>query len=418
MVTEVKTATVCVVGAGYVGLPLSDNLARSYRVISYDIDAEKIKSLAERNGNPNHSFTTDPEQIAEADFITICVPTPLSGGKRPDMSYIKASAATVGRHMKKGAIVIVESSVYPGATEELFKPILEETSGYICGEDFKLAYSPERINPGDCEHDVDKVTKIVSAGDDETLERVADMYRHVTPHIFKARNIRTAEAAKLVENTQRDLNIALMNELSMMFQKMGIETRDVLDAAATKWNFQRLSPGLVGGYCIPVVPYFLVQKAEEYGYHAQIILAGRAVNDYMPRHVTEMMVKSLNERGKVIKGSKVLIIGCSYKDNVADTRETPAKNLIKELREYGIEVTGYDPLAKNGERDLKIKLIRSLDEAPKPDGIVLAVIHDIFKGISLEKIKSISSPCPVIIDIPGFLDKPGINKSGAVYRRL
>jgi UDP-N-acetyl-D-glucosamine/UDP-N-acetyl-D-galactosamine dehydrogenase len=418
MVTEIKTATVCVVGAGYVGLPLSNALARNYKVISYDIDADKIKNLSELYGDDSHIFTTDSTQIADADFITICVPTPLSEGKRPNMSYIKEAAATIGRHMKKGAIVIVESSVYPGATEELFKPILERVSGYKCGKDFYLAYSPERINPGDTEHDVDKVTKIVAADDPETLEIVADLYRHVTPHIFKARNIRTAEAAKLVENSQRDLNIAFVNELTMMFQKMGLNTGDVLEAAATKWNFQNLSPGLVGGYCIPVVPYFLVQKAEESGYHPQIILAGRAVNDQMPRHIAEMTVKSINEAGKVIKGSKVLIIGCTYKENVADTRETPIRNVINELREYGVEVFGYDPLVKNGQKDFGIKFIRLLADAPKMDGIILAVVHDACRGISLDTLCNISNPLPVIIDLRGFLEMPEVPDSEIIYKRL
>jgi UDP-N-acetyl-D-galactosamine dehydrogenase len=289
MVTEIKTATVCIVGAGYVGLPLSNSLARSYRVISYDIDTEKIRSLSEQNENPNHNFTTDPAHIAEADFISICIPVPLSEQKRPDMSAIKEATTVVGWHMKKGATVIVESSVYPGATEELFVPILERASGYECGKDFQIAYSPERINPGDSEHDIERVTKIVAAADPQTLERVANLYRHVTPHVFKAKSIQTAEAAKLVENTQRDLNIAFVNEVAMILDKMGISTQDVLEAAATKWNFLNFSPGLVGGYYIPVVPYFLVQKAEEAGYHPEIILAGRSVNDRMPKHVVEMV---------------------------------------------------------------------------------------------------------------------------------
>lgn len=418
MVTEVKTATVCVVGAGYVGLPLSRVFARSYRVISFDTDANKVKTLSEQHGNPNHSFTTDHRQITGADFIAICVPTPLARDKRPDMSYIKEAAAIVGWNMKRGATVIVESSVFPGATEELLKPILEQKSGYICGRDFNLAYSPERINPGDLEHSVDKVTKIVAACDEETLESVADLYRHVTPNIFKVRNIRTAEAAKLVENTQRDLNIALINELSMIFQKMGINTNDVLDAAATKWNFQRLSPGMVGGYCIPVVPYFLVQKAQEYGYQPQVILAARAVNDYVPKHIAEMAIKSINSVGKVIKNSRVIVMGCTYKENVGDTRESPVRALIAELCEFGIEVIGYDPLVKNGQRDLGIKFITSLAEAPNVDGIILTVVHDIFKGISLDNLKNIMNSYPFIIDVRGFFDTPEMRNSMIIYKRL
>jgi len=418
MLIETRSATVCVVGAGYVGLPLSQVLARSHRVISYDIDANKMKILSERNGDPNHSFTTDPRQIAKADFITICVPTPLAEDKRPDMSYIKEAAAVVGRHMKKGAIVIVESSVYPGATEELFKPILEQESGYECGRDFKLAYSPERINPGDSEHNVDKVTKVVAACDEEALDRVSDLYRYVTPNIFRASNIRTAEAAKLVENTQRDLNIALVNELSIIFQRMGISTSEVLDAAATKWNFHKYSPGLVGGYCIPVVPYFLMQKAEEHGYHPQVVLAGRATNDYMPSHIAEMAVRSINDVSKVIKGSNVLIMGCTYKENVSDTRETPVRDVIKELRRYGVEVYGYDPLVENGEKDFGFAFIRELQGAPKMDCIILAVAHDIFRGIFLDNLRNIMNSHPIIIDVRGFFDIPEIRNSDIIYRRL
>lgn len=418
MITTVKTDTICVVGAGYVGLPLSKVLSNSYRVISFDIDEEKVKNLSEQNVNPNHIFTADPRLIAQADYILVCVPTPLSKGKRPDMSHVKDAAAIVGRHMKKSATVIVESTVFPGATEELVKPILEQTSGYECGKDFKLAYSPERINPGDLEHSVDKVTKIVAACDEETLNRVADLYRHVTPKIFKARNIRTAEAAKLVENTQRDLNIALINELSMLFQRMGLSTKDVLDAAATKWNFQRLSPGMVGGHCIPVVPYFLVQKAEEYGYHPQIILAGRAVNDSMPKHIAELAVKSINSVGKALKGSRVLIMGCTYKENVPDARETPVKGVISELSEYGIEVYGYDPLVKDGEKELGIRFIDVLSESPRLDAIIIAAVHDIFREVSLDLLLSIMNPCPVIIDVRGFLDTPEIRNLGIIYKCL
>jgi len=418
MATSVKTETICVVGAGYVGFPLARVLSDSYPVVSYDVNEPKIRELAAQNENRDHIFTTDPGYITEADYILICVPTPLSEGKRPDMSYIKEAAAVVGRHMKKGAIVIVESSVYPGATEELFKPILEEASGYECGRDFKLAYSPERINPGDTQHSIDNVTKVVAACDRETLDRVVELYRHVTPNIFKARNIRTAEAAKLVENTQRDLDIALVNELAMLFQKMGISTQDVLDAAATKWNFHRLSPGMVGGYCIPVVPYFLVQKAQEYDFHPRIILAGRAVNDNVPGHIADMTIRAINEAGKVIKGSKVLIMGCTYKENVADTRETPVRGVIRVLREYGVEVYGHDPLVSDGEAELGIPFVKELQEAPKMDGVILAVVHDIFKGLSLGQLLRILKPPPVIIDVRGFLDTPGVRDLGIIYKSL
>ncbi len=327
------------------------------------------------------------------------------------MSYVRAAATVVGQHMKKGVVVTLESSVYPGVTEEIVKPILEKESGYQYGTEFRVAYSPERINPGDTEHNVDKVTKIIAANDEETLELLEELYQNVTPKLFKAANVKTAEAAKLVENTQRDLNIALVNELSLMFEKMGLNTKDVLDAAATKWNFQRFSPGLVGGYCIPVVPYFLVHKAEEYGYHPQVILAGRAINDSMPKHIAEMAIKSINNAGKVIKGSKALIIGVTYKENVEDTRETPVRETIKELQEYGIDVWGYDPIAKDPEQAFGIKFIKDLDKAPKIDCIIMAVTHDIFKELTLERFEYIMNPNPTLIDLRGmFNQKPGIEK--------
>jgi UDP-N-acetyl-D-glucosamine/UDP-N-acetyl-D-galactosamine dehydrogenase len=417
-VTLVRTATICVVGAGYVGLPLSDAFAKHFKVVSYDIDLEKIVQLSGSGNNPNHTYTTDAAQISEADFICICVPTPLSEGKRPDMSFIKSATAVVGHWMKTGAVVVVESSVYPGATEELLKPILERESGFTCGRDFKLAYSPERINPGDDAHNVDKVTKIVAGCDEETLECVAALYQTVTPQVFKAKDIRTAEAAKLVENIQRDLNIALVNELSMIFEKMGMSTCDVLEAAATKWNFQKLSPGLVGGYCIPVVPYFLVQKAREYGCSPQIILAGRAINEYIPRHIAEMTFKSLNNAGKVIKDSKVLIMGCTYKENVEDARETPVREVIKELHEYGLQIWGYDPFVKNGARDFGIKFVEDLTECPKIDCLILTVAHESFRRISAAELISTMDPSPVIIDIPGLFDIPEIHCAGIAYKRM
>jgi len=274
--------------------------------------------------------------------------------KDPDLSYVRSAAEVVGKNLKKGAIVVLESTVYPGVTEEVMVPVLEEQSGLRCGIDFKVGYSPERINPGDEEHSLDKITKIVAGMDDETTGRLAELYGLITT-VYKAKDIKTAEAAKVIENIQRDLNIALMNELAIIFQKLGLDTKSVLEAAATKWNFHKYSPGLVGGHCIPVDPYYLVYKAKELGYHPQVILAGRAINDSMPKHVAEMTIKALNDVGKVIKGSKVLIMGMAYKENVADTRETPVKGIIKELEEYGIEIYGYDPLLNDIESEFEVK---------------------------------------------------------------
>jgi UDPglucose 6-dehydrogenase/UDP-N-acetyl-D-galactosamine dehydrogenase len=327
-----KNITVCIVGLGYVGLPLAEAFSSHLKTIAFDIDEEKVKRLSESNNENNMEFTSDPSKINQADFVLICVPTPVTKSKEPDLSFVKSAAEIVGLHLKKGAIVILESTVYPGVTEEVVAPILdlENESGLKCGADFKIGYSPERINPGDEAHDLTKITKIVAGMNDETTETLAELYGLIT-NVYKAKDIKTAEAAKVIENIQRDLNIALMNELAIIFHKMHLDTKSVLEAAATKWNFHPYKPGLVGGHCIPVDPYYLVYKAKELGYHPQVILAGRAINDYMPKHVAEMAIKGLNEVGKVIKGSKVLIMGLTYKENVPDTRESPVKEMVKEL---------------------------------------------------------------------------------------
>jgi nucleotide sugar dehydrogenase len=298
--------TVCVIGLGYVGLPLAEAFSKHLKTIGFDIDGEKLEELKRDNNEDGLEFTTDPTRIREADFVLISVPTPVAKSKEPALSYVKSAAEIIGKNLKKGATVVLESTVYPGVTEEAVAPILERESGLRCGMGFKIGYSPERINPGDEAHALDKITKIVAGMDEEATVALSSLYDMITT-VYKAKDIRTAEAAKVIENVQRDLNIALMNELSLIFGKMGLDTTAVLEAAGTKWNFHPYSPGLVGGYCIPVDPYYLVHKAEEVGYHPQVILAGRAINDHMPKHVAQMMIKGLNEVGKVIKGSKVLI---------------------------------------------------------------------------------------------------------------
>jgi len=351
--------------------------SKSLKVIGFDTDGSKVKELRQNNNNQNLSLTANLEEINQADFIIICVPTPVTTSKEPDLSYVKSAAEIIGRNMRKGSVIILESTVYPGVTEEVVKPILEEESGLKCGKEFKIAYSPERINPGDKEHTIDKIIKVVAGMDEETSEIVAQLYRKVAPDVFKAKDIKTAEAAKVIENIQRDLNIALVNELALIFGEMGLNTKDVFDVAATKWNFQSYSPGLVGGHCIPVDPYYLVYKAKELGYHPQVILAGRAINDYMPKHVAEMTIKALNDVGKVIKGSRVLIMGLTYKENVADVRETPVKGIIEELKEFGIEIYGYDPLLSDIEDEFSIKMVKDLAKI-KADAFILAVAHDAF----------------------------------------
>jgi UDPglucose 6-dehydrogenase/UDP-N-acetyl-D-galactosamine dehydrogenase len=417
-VPDLTNSIVCVVGAGFVGLPLANAFAKKMKVVTYDIDHVNIARLKKNNDNPNHIFTTDPKTIATADFICICVPTVINKSKEPDMSYVQSATTVIGKHLKRGATVILESSVYPGATQELVKPIIEKESGYTCGVDFKLAYSPERINPGDNEHNVDKITKIVAADDDETLELVAHLYMMITPNVFKAKNIRTAEAAKLIENIQRDVNIALVNEISIILEKMNLNTKDVIDAAATKWNFQRYYPGMVGGYCIPVVPYFFTHKLEEYGYHSRIILAGRSINDDMPKYVAEMAVKSLNKAGKVIMNSKILIMGLSYKANVIDFRESPVKTLIAELKEYGIDIWGYTTESEAAQKVFDIKLINNLSCSQCFDCVIVTVAHDEFKATKLNELKGIMNPQPILIDLPGLFDTDEAYKKGFIYKRL
>jgi len=411
-------AIVCVVGLGYVGLPLAEAFSKSLKVIGFDIDREKLHKLAENNTNQNLIFSDRAEQISRADFVIVCVPTPVTKSKEPDLSHVEDAARITGQNMKRGSVVILESTVYPGVTEEVVKPILESESGLKCGEDFKIAYSPERINPGDKEHTIAKITKVVSGMDEETTELMAELYRKVTPHIFKARDIKTAEAAKVIENIQRDLNIALMNELSFTFDKMGLSTKDVLDAAATKWNFHHYSPGLVGGHCIPIDPYYLVYKAKKLGYHPQVILAGRAINDYMPKHIVQITIKALNEVGKVIKGSKVLIMGLTYKENVPDTQESPVKGIIKELKEYGIGIFGYDPLLDNIEDEFGIKVIRGLEEVPKVDVVILAVAHDSFKEVKLSELREPLNNKPVLIDVRQTFDRSEAEREGFYYQTL
>ena len=413
-----KQKTVCVVGLGYVGLPLAEAFSKHLKTIGFDVDNEKIRLL--KRNEENIEFTTDPSKIKHADFVIIAVPTPVTKSKEPDLRYVKSAAETVGKNLKRGATVVLESTVYPGVTEEVVAPILdlENESGLKCGIDFYIGYSPERINPGDEAHALTKITKIVAGMDDDTTDVLAELYGLIT-NVYKAKDIRTAEAAKVIENIQRDLNIALMNELAIIFHKMGLDTKSVLDAAGTKWNFQPYKPGLVGGHCIPVDPYYLVYKAKELGYHPQVILAGRAINDFMPKHVAEMTIKGLNEVGKVIKGSKVLIMGLTYKENVLDTRESPVKEMVKELKEFGVETYGYDPLLSKEEiKGFGVKALDNLDVKIKMDGVIVAVAHDEFKKMGLEDIGKFMNAKPVLIDVRGMFDEEAAKGKGFYYRGL
>jgi len=418
MKIDLDKAIVCVLGLGYVGLPLAQAFSRSLEVIGFDIDGNKVKKLSQSNTKQNLTFATNPRQLRRADFVIITVPTPITKTKEPDLSYVKRATEITGKNMKKGTIVILESTVYPGVTEEIVRPILETESRLRCGEDFKIAYSPERINPGDEKHTLDKITKVVAGMDEETTELVAELYCKITPGIFKAKDIKTAEASKVIENIQRDLNIALVNELALVFEKMGLSTKDILEAAATKWNFHRYSPGLVGGHCIPVDPYYLVYKAKELGYHPQVILAGRAINDSMAKHIAEMTIKALNKVGKVIKDSKVLIMGLTFKGNVPDMRETPAREIIKELNEYEVKIFGYDPLVNDIENNFGIRAVQDIENIKDIDCIVITVASRVFAKITLDKLKEHMNSNPILIDVRGIFLEGEAKKRGFYYKTL
>ena len=412
--TSVIEKIICIVGLGYVGLPLAEEFSKHFKVIGFDINEKKIKTLSQRYSK--FEITSNPLKIKEADVVIIAVPTPVTKSQQPDLNPVISASEIVGRNLKKGAIVVLESTVYPGVSEEIMAPILENESGLKIGTDFKIGYSPERVNPGDKDHTIDKINKIVSGMDEESTEELAELYGKITT-VYKAQSIKIAEAAKVIENIQRDLNIALMNEFSLIFYEMNLDTKAILDAASTKWNFIRFSPGLVGGHCIPVDPYYLVYKANELGYHAQVILAGRAINDYMPKHVAQLTIKSLNEAGKIIKGSKILIMGLTFKENVDDTRETPVREIIKELKEFQCEIYGYDPMISKDEIEkFGIKYLDDLNKI-QVDCIIITVIHDIFKTISLANLIGIMNNNPILIDVRGYYDEAA-KKRNIIYRKL
>lgn len=413
---NLKEKIVCIVGLGYVGLPLAEAFSKHFKVIGFDINEKKINKLCHEYSNSNLELTSDPSKIKMADFVIIAVPTPVKRSKEPDLSYLKSASQIVGQNLKKGAIIVLESTVYPGVTEEIVGPILEEESGFMLRREFKIGYSPERVNPGDKNHTVDRITKIVSGIDNESTNELAELYGKITT-VYKTGDIKTAEAAKVIENIQRDLNIALMNELAIIFHKMGLDTKSVLDAASSKWNFHRYKPGLVGGHCIPVDPYYLVHKAKELGYHPQVILAGRSVNDYMPKHIVELTVKALNEANKIINGSKILIMGLTFKENVSDTRETPVKEIIKELKEFKCNLYGYDPLLSMDEIDnLGVEALDNINNI-KVDCVIVTVVHDAFKKIGLHKLREIMSDKPLLIDVRGMFAKEA-EENGFIYQRL
>ncbi len=407
--------TVCVVGLGYVGLPLAEAFSKHLKTIGY---RRNLKAVDELNTTPGNRIeaTTDPSMIKQADFVIIGVPTPVTKAKDPDLKPVESASKIVGQNLKKGAIVVLESTVYPGVTEEIMGPILERESGMKCGRDFFIGYSPERTNPGDEEHTLPIIYKIVSGMDRQTLDALSELYGLVT-NVYQAPDIKTAEAAKVNENVQRYLNIALMNELAMIFARLGINTDEVLKAAGTKWNFHHYRPGLVGGHCIPVDPYYLVKKAKEVGHHPQVILAGRSINDSMPKYIAEMAVKGLNKVGKVIKGSNVLIMGLTYKEDVADIRESPVEKMVHELKEYDANVYGYDPLLPESVIEhFGVKPLHKLGK--KMDAVIIAVAHRQFKGMKVGDIRKLMNDHPVLIDVRGMVDCEAASKAGMYYRKL
>jgi len=392
-----------VIGLGYVGLPLAVAFAKHFPVVGFDVNEERVQELQsgydrnmeipeEKLHNPFLFFTSNPNDLKGCDFFIITVPTPVDRAKRPDLSHLREASRLVGRALSKGSVVVYESTVYPGCTEEVCIPILEQFSGLKAGVDFKVGYSPERINPGDTEHSLEKVVKVVAGQDPETTELLAQIYGLVvTAGIYKASDIRTAEAAKVIENVQRDINIALMNELAMLFQRLGLNTWEVLKAARTKWNFLPFEPGLVGGHCIPVDPYYLAYKAQEVGYYPELILAGRRINDGMGVYVARETVKLLIQAGRQVKGAQALVLGVTFKENVPDVRNTRVVELAWEMQEHGIEVFAHDPLVRE-------ETLRALGLTPVPDpfagmsdypnkgydALVLAVPHRPFRERSVE----------------------------------
>jgi len=425
---------ICIVGLGYVGLPLAALFSTTYEVTGFDINVKRIEELkkgfdstgeVEDLGDLNIEFTCDPHKISHADVVIVPVPTPIDKAKNPDLTPLKSASKTVGQNLKNGAIVVYESTVYPGCTEEVCVPILVQESGKKYGIDFKVGYSPERVNPADKEHTIDKIVKIVSGCDDDTRDRLADLYGSViTAGVHKASSIKVAEAAKVIENIKRDLNIALVNELSLIFEKIGINTKEVLAAAGTKWNFNKgtYHPGLVGGHCIGIDPYYLANKSLELGHHPQLILAGRSINEYMSRYVAEMVVKELSLVGKVLGNSKVLIMGLTFKPNVPDTRNSQAKKLIEHFKEFGLGVLAYEPLidGKRVKEEFGVDTadLSKLEADFKFDAVVVFSPHDKFKKITLDVLKNKMNGNPILIDIYESYDKKEAVKLGFGYKCL
>ncbi len=424
---------IAMTGLGYVGMPIAVAFSKKVDVIGYDMNEYKIEQY--KNGkDPTREvgdeaivacsvdFTTDETRLQEAKFHIVAVPTPVNPDHTPDLEPIRGASRTLGRNLARGSVVVYESTVYPGVTEEICVPILEEESGLKCGVDFKVGYSPERINPGDKVHRLENIVKIVSGMDEETLEEVAKVYELVVEAgVYRAESIKVAEAAKVIENSQREINIAFMNELSIIFNKMGIDTRAVLDAAETKWNFLKFSPGLVGGHCIGVDPYYLTHKAELMGYHSQIILSGRRINDDMAKYVAENLVKGLIRADTPVQGASVAILGFTFKENCPDPRNTKIIDIVKELKEYGIEPLIADPVADEREANLTYGVhFTDIEEIRDMDAVILAVAHEEYRNLEQKDLDRLyrSGIKKVLIDVKSVLNRKEYEDAGYVYWRL
>ncbi len=420
---------ISVIGLGYVGLPLALEFAKAHEVIGFDINEQRIEMMkkgvdpSEELENSafegkNIEFTADPDLLRQAHFHIVAVPTPVNESKVPNLTPVLSAARTVGKILKKGDYVIFESTVYPGCTEEDCLPILEEESGLKARTDFKLGYSPERINPGDKKRTIDKILKIVSGSDEESLKEIAKVYGAIiTAGIYEAPSIKVAEAAKVIENTQRDLNISFVNELSIIFDRLDIDTKEVLEAAGTKWNFLPFSPGLVGGHCIGVDPYYLTHKAKQLGYDPQVILSGRRINDGMPGFIAKRLTQMLLQRGKNPSQTKVLIMGVTFKENVADIRNSKVADLAQEIMQYSINVHITDPHASPNEvaKEYRLTLVDSISD--DYDAVIVAVNHEEYKGHDMAYFQSISKEQPILMDIKAIYERPK-EDIGLTYWRL
>ena len=424
--------TLSLIGLGYVGMPIAVAFSKKVKVIGFDLNKEKIARY-QAGIDPTKEvgddviascsvqFTSDETRLREARFHIVAVPTPVHHDHTPDLRPVEEASRILGRNLMRGSIVVFESTVYPGVTEDVCKPILEAESGLVCGRDFKLGYSPERINPGDKAHRLENICKIVSGMDAETLDEVAAVYGMVVAAgVHRAPSIKVAEAAKVIENSQRDINIAFMNELSIIFNRMGIDTKAVLEAAETKWNFLKFRPGLVGGHCIGVDPYYLTYKAEMLGYHSQVILAGRRINDGMGKYAAENCVKCLIRAKKTVNGARVAILGFTFKENCPDTRNSKVFDIVKELREYGIEPLVADPVADADETERLYGFrLAPMNDIHDMDAIVIAVAHSRFNSLGADSLRAMFGPGqPVLLDIKGMFDKSALEQAGFVYWRF